>query len=70
MMAARRTLIVTQTIYTKAERLKGMQTEEAGHRANQLVKGAEICVFEVLLGSYATGTLHVQAADCYREVIT
>lgn len=39
MMAARRTRIVTQTIYTKAGRLKGMQKEEAGHREGQLVEG-------------------------------
>lgn len=39
MMAARRTLIVTQTIYTKAGRLKGTQREEAGHREGQLLEG-------------------------------
>lgn len=41
MMAARRTLIVTHTIYTKAGRLKGTQKEEAGHREGQLVEGLE-----------------------------
>lgn len=45
MMAARRTLIVTQSIYTKAGRLKGMQKEEAGHRKGQLVEGLRsVCV--------------------------
>lgn len=39
MMAARRTLIVTQTIYTKAGRLKGTQREEAGRREGQLAEG-------------------------------
>lgn len=48
MMAARGTLVVTQTIYTKARRLKGMETEEAGHRAGQEVEGFGVCVFDVL----------------------
>lgn len=39
MMAARRTPIVTLAIYTKAGRLKGAQTGEAGPREGQRVEG-------------------------------
>lgn len=39
MMAARRTQIVTQTIYTEAGRLKGMRKEKAGHTEGHLVEG-------------------------------
>lgn len=39
MMAARRTVIVTQTIYTKAGRLKGTQREEAAHREGRRWRG-------------------------------
>lgn len=55
MMAARRTVIVTQIIYTKAGRLKGMQREEAGtERASWW--GAEICVFELLQACHRDST--------------
>lgn len=56
MMAARGTLVVTQTIYTKARRLKGTETEEAGHRAGQEVEGFGVCVFDALQESW-----HVRA---------
>lgn len=39
MMAARRTLIATQAIYTQAGRLKGTQGGEAGRTEGQLVEG-------------------------------
>lgn len=48
MMAARRTLIVTQTIYTQAGKVKGHAERRGGAQSRPAGRGTKIYVFEVL----------------------
>lgn len=72
MMAARRTLKVSQTIYTKAGRLKYMQREEVGHRV-PAGGGAEIPELEVLqvrpTGSKSTNNWLYCSSSVHESVI-